>query len=177
MSSNSEKLTAWFSKFQHRMDVRVPQIIAETAVEYFKESFIKKSFNGKAWPATKKPVKRGSLMVRSGALMSTIRPSLITANTVVTSAGSSKVRYARVHNEGGTIDRAERSETFVRNRHTTGRKSKYFGGMGLYKRGTTAGRGLTFKAYSYKMPQRQFMGHTKELNNRIINRIKGLFNT
>jgi len=64
--------------------------------------------------------------------------------------------YADIHNRGGIISRAARSETFVRNRHTTGPKSKYFGGMGAFDKGTVPGQGLTFKAHTITMVQRQF---------------------
>jgi len=170
MNQNGQKLTAWFDRFEHRMHDIVPDIIAETATEYYKESFTRKSFAGKAWDKVKKPVKKGSLMVRSAALMGSIRPSLVTSNQIRISAGNSRVRYAKIHNEGGTITRASRSETFKRNRVKAGKRK------GRFKKGTTNGKGFTFKEYSYKMPQRQFMGHAAELNKRIIKRLKGVFN-
>ncbi|MGV3705437.1 MAG: hypothetical protein ACO1NU_08665 [Arcticibacter sp.] len=173
--NNAQKLTAWLNRIEHHLYNSVPTIIAETSTEYFKESFRTKSFNGVKWKETKRKVSRGSLMVRSGALVSTIKPSLVSSERVRISAGSSRVPYARVHNEGGLIRRASRSETFVRNRHTRGKKGKMFGGMGAFRKGTTPGQGLTFKAYEYRMPQRQFMGHSAILNKRIIMRIKGAF--
>jgi phage gpG-like protein len=172
---NKQKIQQFFAKLKADIQVKVPVIIAETAVESFKENFTSKSWNGAPWPKVKRPVKRGSMMVRTGALMASIRPVEVSMIRVAINAGSSKVPYARVHNEGEIINRAARSETFVRNRYTTGKKSKYFGGMGAFKKGTTAGRGLTFKAYSYSMPRRQFMGHSHQLNDRIIKRIKDSF--
>jgi hypothetical protein len=79
------------------------------------------------------------------------------------------VPYARVHNEGETINRPARSETFVRNRYTKGPKSKYFGGQGAYKKGTTPGQGLSFKAYSYQMPARPFLKNTPALRAHLRN--------
>lgn len=166
--SNQQKLNDFFAKINDRLATRVPAIIAETATEYFKESFRTKSFDGIPWKETKKKAKRGSLMVRSGALMSTIRPSTISPAIVKISAGSSRVPYARVHNEGESIKRAARSETFVRNRHTKGIKK------GSFKRGTSSGKGFSFKSFEYKMPKRQFMGHTAELNRRIMTRVKAV---
>lgn len=168
-------LNAWFARFSHKMDNQVPAIIAGTALEYYRESFRTKNFAGVPWQKTKRPVKKGTLMVRSSALVNSIRPSMVTASRVKMSAGNSKVPYARVHNEGELITRAARSETFVRNRYTRGAKAKYFGGMGAYKKGTTPGQGLSFKAYSYRMPKRQFMGHSAQLNKRIILRIRSRF--
>lgn len=74
------------------------------------------------------------------------------------------------------INKAARSETFVRNRYTKGPKSKAFGGMGLFKKGTTAGKGLTFKAHSVTIPQRQFMGKSAMLNAKIMTRLAAYYN-
>lgn len=175
-NNNRQTIRQYFDRLETRIKTKVPPIIAETAVESFKENFTSKSFNGVPWPKTKRPVKRGSLMVRTGALMASIRPGEVSMERIVINAGSSRVPYARVHNEGGEINRAARTENFVRNRYTTGKKAKYFGGMGAFKKGTTAGRGLTFKAYKYTMPRRQFMGNSRQLNGRIIQRIKSAFN-
>lgn len=169
--NNGEKLSAWFNRFDRRMNEDVPNIIAETANEYYKESFIRKSWDNSPWAATKKINNKGSLMVRSGALVASIRPSTVSPSRVTISAGSSKVPYARVHNEGGLITRAGRSETFTRNRSTRR------GRTGQFKRGTTRGEGFTFKAYSYNMPKRQFMGHSAIINRLIITRIKQRFNS
>ncbi|MGB4776139.1 MAG: phage virion morphogenesis protein [Daejeonella sp.] len=170
MASNSEKINTWFQRFAHRMNIAVPGVIAETATEYFKESFTRKNWDNRPWQETKKTVNRGSLMVRSGQLLNSIRPALISAPKVTISAGSSKVPYARVHNEGAMISRAARSETFKRNRIGKGKNT------GRFKKGTTASQGFTFKAFTYKMPQRQYMGHSAILNKRIIQRIKTIFN-
>jgi hypothetical protein len=62
-----------------------------------------------------------------------------------------------------------RTETFVRNRYKRGAKGKMFGGMGAFKKGTVAGQGQTYKEYSVKMPQRQYMGESAYLT-KIIGR-------
>lgn len=168
--NNQQSLEAWFANFEHRISTEVPSLLAETATEYFKESFAKKSFDGLAWQDTKKPVKRGSLMVRTGQLMGSIRPSLVSADRVTISAGSSKVPYAQVHNEGGIITRKPRSETFQRKRFQSGKQK------GRFKGGTISGQGFTFKESSFTMPKRQFMGHSAELNNIITKRLTNHFN-
>lgn len=76
--------------------------------------------------------------------------------------------YAGIHNTGGVIAKRARSETFVRNRYKTGAKGKMFGGMGAFKKGTTPGEGLTFKAHLIVMPQRQF-APTEESESPILN--------
>ena len=67
----------------------------------------------------------------------------------------SDVLYAGVHNWGLTITRHARSETFRRNRSRSGK----------FKKGTTPGRGLTFKAGSFQMPKRQSLGNSAHLRN------------
>lgn len=168
--NSKEDLEAWFAKFEHRMNTQVPELVAQTATEHFKESFVKKSFDGVPWQDTKKPVKRGSLMVRTGQLMGSIRPSLVSADRVTISAGSSRVPYAQVHNEGGIITRKPRSETFQRNRYQSGKQK------GRFKGGTTSGQGFTFKESSFTMPKRQFMGYTEDLKRVIIKRLTNHFN-
>ncbi|ADY51526.1 hypothetical protein Pedsa_0954 [Pseudopedobacter saltans DSM 12145] len=162
------QLENFFARFNQHFDEAVPTIIAETANEYYRESFVKKSFDGKPWPALSKNYKpkRGTMMVRSANLINSIRPGVVSPSLVTSRAGSTKVPYARVHNEGEQISRTARSETFMRNRYKAGNKK------GKFKRGATYNtKGYTFKAYSYNMPQRQFMGHAKELNQRIVKRI------
>ncbi len=75
-------------------------IIAETATEYFKESFARKGFDGNPWEPARRHKSTGSLLVDSGALVNSIRPSVISPQRVVISAGNDKVAYAKVHNEG-----------------------------------------------------------------------------
>jgi phage gpG-like protein len=167
--TNEQKLNKFFQNFAHKFAVEVPSLIAETAVEEFKKNFVTKSYDGVAWAKTKRPNNRGSLMLRSGALMQSIRPSVVSPNKVTISAGSSKVPYAKVHNEGGMIERASRSETFRRNRYTSGKKN------GKFRGGTTSGQGFTFKDFSFNMPKRQFMGISATVTNAIIKRLKTHF--
>lgn len=120
-------------------------IIAETSVEYFKDSFKRKAFNGRSW---KRTVKRtGSTLIESGNLMNSIRPTEVTDKKVVIAAGNEKVAYARVHNEGGV--------QYVKPHHRAGRKDKRH----------------QVKGYSYKATKRQFMGESQELNEAINKRI------
>jgi phage gpG-like protein len=167
--NNQEKLNTFFAQFEHRMNIDVPRIIAETAIADYKESFILKSWDGVAWEETKKSNRKGSLMVRTGALMGSIQEKLLSPDRVVIKAGSSKVPYAQVHNEGGTITRKPRSETFQRNRFTSGKNK------GKFKGGKTSGQGFTFKATSFQMPKRQFMGYSADLNRLIIKRLTAKF--
>lgn len=42
------------------------EIVAETATEYFKETFRKKAFDGNPWAPARTAKKRGSLLIDSG---------------------------------------------------------------------------------------------------------------
>lgn len=128
-------------------------ILAETATEYFKDTFRQKAFDGNAWVAARTPKRRGSLLIDSGAMMNSIRPIEVSRERVVIAAGNDKVTYARSHNEG--FDGLQTIEA--------------------HQRRTPKGRTATVKKHTRMahIPQRQFMGDSQELNGQIIDRIKG----
>ena len=136
------------------MDV-APDIIADTATEYFKDRFTEKAFDGNPW-APGRSKRTGSLLVDSGALVNSIRPSYIGKDKVTISAGDLKVDYARVHNEGF-------SGEVVINPFSRTRKGKI----------------EQVKAHKRKVniPQRQFMGDAKELGDKIHNRLQSAVNS
>lgn len=88
---------------------QIAELAAATVVSYFKGSFRRKGFAGKAWPPAKavRSGKRrnGSLMVRSAALLNSVRAAEVAPDRVVWAAGNDKVPYAQVHNEGGRAGR------------------------------------------------------------------------
>nr|WP_067054088.1 hypothetical protein [Mucilaginibacter sp. L294] len=178
MEDFDSKLNTFFGKFTNAVKQYIPNMIAETAVEHYKNALISKSWNGKAYAPyknKKREPKKGSLMMRSMQLFNSIKPKSVTPGKVVISAGNSRVPYARAHNEGLTINHPARTENIIRNRHTRGKLGKMFGGMGAFRKGTTSGQGLSFKAYSVKMPQRQFMGKNPLLLGEIKTRFKTTF--
>lgn len=126
------------------------EIVAETATEYFKETFRKKAFDGNPWAPTRTAKKRGSLLVDSGAMMNSIRPLVVSLQRVVIAAGNQKVTYAKVHNEGYDGEVQVPAHT----RRT--------------KKGSTNVKAHSRTAH---VIQRQFMGDSEELNDRIKGRI------
>ncbi|GGH02822.1 phage virion morphogenesis protein [Pedobacter zeae] len=160
----------WFRDFEKFIDLDAPKVIGETAFEYFRGSFRRKAFNKVPWPLAKRKKKKGSLMVTSGLLQGSIQIEYTQPRGVRIRAGGSRVPYAAVHNNGGIITRNARSETFIRNR-----KKRGFG-KGRFARGTTPGKGMSFKSYSFRMPKRQFVGPAEEMNDLIRLRLKVLFN-
>lgn len=137
-------------------------IVAETATEYFKGSFRRKAFDGVPWRAAKRPKKKSSLLIASGALMNSIRPSHVSTERVVISAGNDKVTYAKAHNEGfvGSVSISAHQRTI---------KAK---GRGKKRK---PARTIQVKAHTRKanIPARPFMGNSRELNALIVKRIEG----
>jgi phage gpG-like protein len=163
MSENLNKIELWFDKFDEQFSA-TPGIVSETAVEYFKERFIQKNWNGVPWAPyknKKREPSKGSLMMRTNNLFSSIRPSLVSPEKVVISAGSPKVPYARIHNQGGRV----RGIQYVRP----------YTHPNLLGKGRRQVRGHARKM-DYMMPKRQFMGYSGTLNERILERLKRHFN-
>lgn len=131
-------------------------IVAETATSYFKETFKYKGFDGNPWLQAKHPKRTGSLLIDSGALVNSIRPAIVTKEKVVISAGNSHTPYAQIHNEGykGVIQIGA---------HTRLRKGKQ----------------EKVKSHSRKVdiPQRQFMGQSEILNDKIHGDITNYLNS
>ncbi len=163
-----DRLTDEFFKKQ------VPNIIAEKATAFFKERFTTKEWDGEPWPETKKPVQRGTLMVRSGALVASIKPKTVTSEKVVISAGSDKIPYAKAHNEGETIMVP-----------VTPKMRKFAWAM-HYKEQTEGQQevdtdwkhlALTKKSeLKIKLPRRRFMGPSDYLNDVLFNAMREAFN-
>lgn len=137
----------------------VPDLVAELAVDYFKERFRYKEFDGKEWPEPGRGYKRsnGSLLVDSGHLLNSIRPAEISTDKVVISAGNDNVLYAKVHNEGFS------GSVVVKTHDRTSKKGKQY----------------VVKQHTRKalIPQRQFMGESRELNIILKKDIEQLFKT
>jgi phage gpG-like protein len=166
---NTQRIELFFKQVTDRIDrvhQDLPKVIGNEAVNFAIDNLEKQSWEGKPWAKRKSKKDTGrALLVKSGRLKRS--PRVISSAPGKVTVGSD-VPYAAVHNNGGSIERSARSETFVRNRYTRGEKGKMFGGMGAYKKGTSAGQGLTFKAYGYQMPERRFLGASPQLKRRLI---------
>ena len=167
MADYSQQINAWFSNFERRFDSRVPTIVTETATEFYKERFRTQEWDKTPWKplkpsyAAKKSRGAGRILTRTGQLSASIRHSVTTAARVVISAGSSSVPYARAHNEGMRIQGVAKVSGFT-NRNFMGK-----------------GKPVQIKAHTrkinFQMPRRQFIGPSRYLNARLIERLtKGL---
>ena len=157
------------------LHTRVPNIVAESATEFFKQRFTSKEWEGTAWPSARYPVAAGSLMLRSGALVNSIRPSMVGPGKVVVSAGGGKVPYARIHNEGGQIPVTLKMKKWAWAMHYRAGgtpkdgaptpQAKFYKAMALQKPGSVI-----------NMPRRQFMGISPRLNELILHTLKKDYN-
>lgn len=170
--ANFKDIDNFFDRLENDfLKQQASSVLAETATEYFKASFATKEWDGQPWPQTKAPVTRGSLLLRSGKLMNSIRPSVVESNRVVISAGNDMVPYARVHNEGGTITvpvTAKMRKFAWAMHHKQEKKQKDSGvwkGLALSKK----------QSLTITIPMRRYMGFSRRLNDMIIERLKEAF--
>lgn len=154
-----------------RVRLNGTRIIVETATEHYKQCFTAKAWEGVPWPEAKNPPSRGSLMVRSGALVSTIRPARVTPTEATIRAGSPRVPYARIHNEGGTIKQTPtpKQRRFLwAKAHAAGEIPATDGKLGNWNKAAIS------KELNIPIPQRQFIGKSAALNRKIIARLRAL---
>jgi phage gpG-like protein len=164
----------FFNKLSNEfMAKQVPDVISREAIKYFQERFTTKEWDGTPWPETKTPVKRGTLMVRSGALVNSIKEKSKSPEKVVISAGSDKVNYARAHNEGETImvPVTPKMRKFAWAMH--------YQEAGGDKKANTRWKGLAMtkkESLTIKLPMRRFMGTSPILNDVLFNAFREEFN-
>ena len=135
-------------------------------LDEFDRNFERKAFFDDKWPETKFPNRRGSLMMRTGALRKSIRAT--SSDHSITFMSS--LPYASIHNEGGEITVTEKMKRFFwamyykssgaiaktakgEARQTSRNKTmvleaSYWKGMALKKAGS-----------KIKIEKRQFIGH------------------
>lgn len=159
---STQKIDVWFEQFDNRIDA-LPGIIGEMAVEYYKERFIQRNWEGTPWKPHKKP-QGHELLMKTKNLFSSVNASYPSGNMVRISAGRNpKVTYARIHNEGGRV----RGIQYVKPHHNTNFMGK--------------GRRVQIQGYArkvdFQMPKRQFIGPSATLNNQIAQRIKTFLNS
>ena len=100
-----EEFGAYLKALPAKIESAAPAVVAETAVEYYKERFKEKAFDGAPW-VPGRPKKSGSLLVQSGNLMNSIRPDYVGPDKVIISAGNAQVPYAKEKDAGdapGTV--------------------------------------------------------------------------
>lgn len=167
--SNQQNIQQFFAQFQQKVNAvqqRLPDIVGTEVVNSSLDNFRSESFFGEKWEERKDKKNKRKLLVKTGALQ---RSPRIVSSMIGHVVVGSDIPYASVHNNGDTINRTARSETFIRNRYKKGTKK------GLFKRGTTSGQGMTFKSYSYSMPVRKFLGSHPKIKSHLKTVIKEEF--
>ncbi|NDV45493.1 hypothetical protein D0T49_00300 [Paludibacter sp. 221] len=119
--------------------------------EAYDRNFERKAFfSGAPWLPTKRPVSRGSLLLRSSAMRNSIKSEVRGESIVFTSSKP----YTEIHNEGGTINMPARKQVIHFNQK--GRFSKN-NKKASYAQKASVG------AHTVKMPKRQFIGDAPEV--------------
>ena len=161
--TNQQKIDQAFERFNQRireLEQILPQVLANEAINDVIENFETESFNNTPWPKRKDKKDLRKLLVKSGILRRS--PQVYGFRARGFTLGSD-IPYASVHNNGEIVNKMARSETFTRNRITKGIKK------GRFRKGVESGQGFSFKAYSYKMPMRRFIGDSTKLRRRLYN--------
>lgn len=178
MDKFDNQLRRIFKKYEDKID-KAPALVAETALEHFQNSIISKQWNGKPYEPyknKKREPSRGSLMNRTSNLLRSNKIVYVNPTGARLSAGSSKVPYARVHNEGEIIQHAPRTTIVTHKEYTRGK----YKGKTLFARNNekaSYSQRASVGAYVVKMPTRKFMGKSPSLIRDIKNRFKTNFKT
>ena len=149
---DTKELEKYLRSLPDRILPEAAETVAETATEYYRETFRKKAFDGNPWAPARVQKRTGSLLIDSGAMMNSIRASHVSPEKVVISAGNEKVDYAAVHNEGY-------SGPVTVPVHT--RRTGKYGNVKVRQH-----------TRNVSIPQRQFLGNSDELNDMIHDRIE-----
>lgn len=158
---------------------RTASVIASTeSVKFFKESFVKEGFTDSSftpWAKTKSPLGGKRTLYHFGTLMQSIKVASNNDSRIIV---ESDTEYSELHNEGGTI-----TVTKFMKMHFWKLYYEHSGTKSLSKSGKArnnkANRTISAKAEFFKrmalmkvgskikIPQRQFMGHSKTMMDEI----------
>lgn len=160
-----DQLNAKVSKLQKALQNTLPKRLGNDAQRHFMMSFRNQGFTDERlvlWPKTKAPrtiggkAVQGRILKGRGLLMNSVRVIRADWNGIQVAAGGPQVRYAKIHNEGGTIETTANVRAHTRRDHVarlrTGKVARKGGPVRSHTR-----RMLTY------MPKRQFMGRSRVL--------------
>lgn len=143
-----------------------PRFVGTIGVGFFKENFRRQGFvdtSLQKWQARRRKdaaKNRRAILVKTGRLRRSIR---ITASSHQSVRIGTDVPYAKIHNEGGTINQTVKVRSHKRRT----------------RKGSTTVKGHSRKVNT-KIPKRQFAGNSAGLNKRIqrqtIQRLRNILN-
>lgn len=157
-----DKLQRKLSRLRNALAVKAPKVVAAEAERFYKESFRNQGFTDaglRKWQKTKGG-KTGRILKKTGLLFNSIRVDRADINVIRVVAGGPHVPYAKIHNEGGTIEGT-----------ATVRAHRRRGGSVKTKRGRVVRKDSMVQAHTRKMlvymAKRQFMGRSQQLEVRM----------
>ena len=178
---NFDRVLQNFNRLKKTMPVKV----ANATKNYFIKSFTDQSFDGQAWQEVQRRIsgtnankyakpasKTRAILIQSGKLRRAVSTSLrlATFDKIEFLIDGGTIPYAKVHNDGGVIDRTESFRaSFFKTKVTQYiglKQSKKSGKFYMAKKVKTIelrGEDISVKAHRITMPKRRFIGDTKEL--------------
>jgi phage gpG-like protein len=139
----------------------LPKVIGDEAVNHFQSNFPEQGFDGQKWPKRKRDKTPGrAVLIKSGRLRRSIRLRKANFTTIKI---ATDVPYAKIHNEGGTINHPGGSRVlhFKKNKRS-GKTSFSKSKSATYAQRVNAG------PYQIHMPKRQFMGSSRKLDKKVL---------
>lgn len=150
----------------------LPLQIQNEGLKFFIKSFDAQQWDGMPWPQRADRNNARKLLVRRGSLRRALAGSKREATFErirfsVFVQSKDGYNYAEIHNEGGTINRKERSARmgFRHRRGTSGQM--VFAKVGAMRKAATFMQEVHVGAHTITIPRRRFIGNSKQLN-RII---------
>lgn len=154
-----KQLQAKLDRLKRALSNTAPKRVGAAAERFFKESFRRQGWlDGglRKWPATKGG-KPGRVLKRTGLLMNSIRVARADWRSIQVVAGGPHVPYARIHNEGGTIQRQVTRRAHQRRAHAM-----------RTRRGRVMVAATTVRRHQARMNvhirKRQYMGRSTSLD-------------
>lgn len=144
-------------------------VMANTAKNGFLDNFRNQSFDGVGWKRRAGKQDGRNLLVKSGRLRRDVSNSVSRGvkNSNLSYTLVVENPYAEVHNSGGEVKKeaTQRAVNFKVDKKT---------GKSRFAKQSKANfqQDIRFKAHTFKMPKRQFVGMTKDLNTKILKAIQ-----
>lgn len=150
-----QALMAKLRKLADNLANKAPKVVAAVAERHSKDAFRLQGWTDaafRAWPRTKSG-KPGRILKRTGLLMNSVRIESATLQRIRITAGGPHVPYARIHNEGGTIEGNVQVRAHKRKAHAA-----------RTRRGNTLRREAQVQAHNRRMlvymAKRKFLGRS-----------------
>ncbi len=152
----------------------LPRVLANDTKNFFVGEFNHQEWDGKKWLEPKRKLKKGgssrnqsATLVQSGRLRRAVVNSLQSATFDAIKFKVVDVPYAKIHNEGGTIEKGERSHVLNFNSKNRFQKQK----TEKQRAKTSHSQKVSIGAHSIDIPKRTFMADSLKLRKIQVNRI------